>query len=335
MISEKVTIKPFRGTKLGVIRLKNCANKKTLQLSINGKLFEPIGFDTYGHPIISEENFEYFKALKSIKEREGDIFYAEVAYEQEIFCIKRECYDSEKIIYDAIKKEEDDERKGILGLNHLKEILIRRKKAFFSGNDLKSFIIFEKYVLADDGKVYFVDELEIEKNNLSNVITKEDTKLLIFSKETHIPGPEDVCAFCGKQFSLIDLKNLNIVENKVAKKAHKECAEKFKKAFNQNLASQIVDSVYEEIASMEIIQDIDKDNNELIFYLYHTYQGDISIRIKNKVIEIIWYANFKPFNPQKVFYDDDIKYYREDGKIIAHLWNKDDAIKSLIKVKKV
>ena len=61
---EELYIEPFRNepsTKLGVIRLKHLAwpDKQRIKIMIGDREFKPIGFDTYGHPIISEENYAY------------------------------------------------------------------------------------------------------------------------------------------------------------------------------------------------------------------------------------------------------------------------------------
>ena len=69
--------------------------------------------------------------------------------------------------------------------------------------------------------------------------------------------------------------------------------------------------------------------------MYHTKQGDVALRFKNKVIEIKWCGNFKPFNLEALFKDEDVtKRKLEDSKII-HAWSADDAVRYLMMVKKL
>mgnify|MGYP003289893230 FL=1 len=78
----------------------------------------------------------------------------------------------------------------------------------------------------------------------------------------------------------------------------------------------------------------EEDKKEKVWYLYHTKQGDVAIRFKNKVIEIKWFGNFKPFKLEKLFEDEDVTKRRlEDAKVI-HAWSVDDAIRYLSMVKK-
>ena len=90
---EELYIEPFRGeesTKLGVLRLKNlaCPDKSRMKIMIGNTEIKPIGFDTYGHPIISKENYEYCDALKAIAEREGKFLPVVVEYDKKAFCMK-------------------------------------------------------------------------------------------------------------------------------------------------------------------------------------------------------------------------------------------------------
>ena len=62
MTSEIHTIRNFRGSNLGIIRLNKLAypDKSKIKITIGGRDVKPIAFDTYGHPIRSESNFVYY-----------------------------------------------------------------------------------------------------------------------------------------------------------------------------------------------------------------------------------------------------------------------------------
>ena len=133
MIHELHSIKKFRGGKLGIIRLNRLAIPRDIVIKLGEEEFVPIGYDTYGHPIISEANFVYYKALKAIKERQGGSLVAEVYYTESAFAIKRDVYDSVQGI-----------EASLLSLRELKNLLIYRKQANFVKRELDTFILFGK-----------------------------------------------------------------------------------------------------------------------------------------------------------------------------------------------
>jgi len=330
-VKELHSIKKFRVGNLGIIRLNELAYSQDIIIKIGDEEFYPIGYDTYGHPVISEENFIYYKALKAIKERAGESLVPEVEYIAYPFVIKREIYDSVEGI-SKIETDFPEEEK----LRELKKILIFRKRAHFIGRELNTFILYGKYALYSDGHIYMcsykkknMDEPDKPVLDISEVIDFE------LKEEVHIPGEEDTCSICRKKFNISDIKNLAATEDSNCRKSHKKCLKNYTEAVNYKKASQIVDSVYQESPESEVITEYDNEGQkERIWYLYHTKQGDIGIRFKNKVIEIKWFGNFKPFKLEKLFEEEDVtKKKLEDSKII-HAWSVDDAIKYLSMVKK-
>lgn len=395
---ERHTIKPFRGGNLGIIRLNHLSypQKEKIKITIGDREFRPIGFDTYGHPIISEDNFTYYKAQKSIVERRGESLVPVIEYEKKSFCIRKDVYDSvqgiEKAIIspkkliekEEIKKasetmatklckleneieealeylepieeinQEIEELKNefqekldkieqkyketnedqILRLNSFKKLLIYRKQAAFCGENLETFVVFERYVLAPNGHVYLCDKLDLcpTANEESNqtyekkvVLSMEDIALLEYSKEVHIPGEGDVCAICGERFSIKDIEDYTISENEECLKVHTECLENFTEAVEHQEASEIIDSVYDGHPESEVISKVDEDGKKKTWYVYKTNQGTISIRFKRKVIVIEWHDNFKPFH-MRIFNDERVTKYDRG----IHAWSKKDAIRYLM-----
>ena len=327
MPKEIHTIRKFRGTNLGIIRLNKLAkpDKSEMKITIGGIEVKPIAFDTYGHPIISASNFLYYQALKANFGRRETTFLTEVSYEPAIFCLREEVYDSKDAIEHAINHEKD--------LKELKKLLVRRKQAAFLKMPLKNFILYGQYLLSEDGHIYSAYDLSIdyfldlEDDDVVEINDEIDVSTL---KEVHIPGSEDVCAICGESFSLEDLKNNLITENEKVEKVHRKCHEDFNVEVELNTASQIIDAVYEDKPSVEIRKEWDyEDKKEKIWYCFKTNQGTISIRFKRKVIVIEWHDNFKPFN-MKVFDEERVTKYDRG----IHAWSKDDAIRYLSIAKK-
>ena len=320
MLKELHSIKPFRGGDLGIIRLDNLAHpdKKSIKITIGGEEFKPIGFDTYGHPIISKENFAYYKALKAIAERKGESLVPVIEYERKPFCIRREEYDSIEGIRKALNKLED-----------FKKLLIMRKQAAFCKMELDTFAVWGTYVLASDGHIYSLSEIITNQPSSKKVIHIDETEKLTWKEEVHIPSEEDVCAICGKGFSIRDVSDFEISENEECRKVHKKCMEKSIEAINYAKASKIIDAVYFEDnkPTSEIGEIYDSEDDEMkTCYTYKTKQGTISIYFRTKVTVIVWHDNFKPFN-MSIF--DNERVTKFDRGI--HAWSIDGSIDDAIK----
>lgn len=334
MLKEIHTIRTFRGTNLGIIRLNKLAkpDKSEMKITIGGIEVRPIAFDTYGHPIISASNFIYYQALKENYGRKEITFLTEVSYEPETFCYRRDVYDSIESIEKAIigNKENEKEDKQ---LKALKELLILRKQAAFLKNELKNFILYGKYLLSEDGHIYSAYDLPISYRlncGEKDVVEINNNIDLSTLKEIHIPGSEDVCAICGESFTLNDVRDDLITENERVEKVHRKCHKDFNIEVELNKASKIIDAVYESRPPVEIRKEWDdEDKKEKIWYCFKTNQGTISIRFKNKVIVIEWHDNFKPFN-MKIFDEERVTKYDRG----IHAWSKDDAIRYISMAKK-
>lgn len=356
---EELYIEPFRGegsTKLGVLRLNYLAypDKQRMKIMIGDTEFKPIGFDTYGHPIISQKNYEYCDALKAIAEREGKFLPIVVEYDKKVFCIRKEVYDSVEGIKKAlgiegndetkiVEFEEQDEKdfneqkeKDIQKLKRFKELLIDRKQAAFNKEKLNTFILFGRYVLTDNGHIFeceYFDEVPVKENEkCDKVLGPNQFTNLILGKEVHIPSENDVCAVCGKNFNFDDIENLLVSENEECEKVHTECYENCIKAINHERASQIIDAVYtgKPKAECKVGQIHDPEDNEMkTCYIYKTMQGTITIYFRRKVTVIVWHDNFKPFN-MSIF--DNERVTKFDRGI--HAWSNDDAIRYLSMAKK-
>lgn len=338
MLKEIHTIRSFRGTDLGIIRLDKLAmpSKLKMKITIGGIEVKPIGFDTYGHPIISASNFLYYQALKSNFGRKEITFLTEVSYEPETFCYRRDIYDSTESIKQVIaenKKNKVSYIKEDNQLENLKRLLILRKQAAFLDLELKNFILYGKYLLSSNGHIYSAYDLPIEYLmglGGEDVVEINDDVDVSKLTEVHIPSNEDVCAICGESFTLDDVKKNLITENERVEKVHCKCHKNFNIEVELDKASQIIDAVYEGKPHVEIRKEWDdEDQKEKIWYSFKTKQGTISIRFKNKVIVIEWHDNFKPFN-MKIFADERVTKFDRG----IHAWSKDDAIRYLSMAKK-
>lgn len=334
---ELAAIKSLRGTNLGVIRLSKLAypREEDFTITMDGMEIKPIGYDTYGHPVISEEQFKLYNALKSIYERKNENFFVSVEYNAMPFCIRSELFDSVDGIANCLFK-----------LKLLKEMLICRKQAAFSGRELNEFVIFNKYYLTKNGHVHMVDFMSfnterINDENVENrpdmkdVVSVDDLNEIIIGKEVHIPNVGERCIICGKVLELEEVINADISENEKAEKGHLSCFEKFEETVNWERANEIVDSAYDNFTS-EIQEEFFDEDDEIKpykVYLYHTPDGDVSIRFKKKVIEIKWFGKFKPFDFESLFENERVTKKTEGEERVIHAWSKDKAVEYLLRVK--
>lgn len=354
---EAHTIREFRGTNFGIIRLNELSRPNRMKILIGGIEIRAIGYDTYGHPIISESDFIYYNALQNNYKRSEKTFMAEVWYEPNPFCIRRDIYDSiesiqkivleEETIEDVIEYKNEDERKRkeaeILKkkeerqnqkLGELKKLLVYRKRAAFLGNDLKSYLLYKTYILSSDGRIYFASDLP--KECLESLLDGEDViefdekiiSAIQLSNEVHIPDSSDVCTICGKRFTLNDVKDNLITENERVEKVHRKCHHDFTIEVELNEASLLIDALYEKKPNVEITTEWDdEDKKEKRWYHYKTNQGTISICFKHEFIVIIWHEDFK-LN-MGIFDAEDVTKYKRG--IQAH--SKDDALRYLMMAK--
>lgn len=331
-MKERHSIKKFRGGNLGIIRLNHLAYPEEMIVKIGDEEFKPIGYDTYGHPVISEENFAYYKALKSIRERQGESLVPEVEYNSRPFVIKSVVYDSKEGIEEVINA--DPNKSSII--KELKKILIFRKQANFCKKELHTFVLYGSYALYSDGHIYMCTyEKKDNSKPDEGVLDLSEIKNFQLKEEIHLPGYEDVCAICGKHFDIDDIKDFSTTEDENCRKVHKNCFQSYIEAVNYQKASKIVDAVYDESPKSEIVKEYDeREGKQKVWYLYHTKQGDLAIRFKNKVIVIKWFGNFKPFNLETLFADEDVTKIKETDSKIIHAWSLDDAIKYMMRVKR-
>lgn len=153
--------------------------------------------------------------------------------------------------------------------------------------------------------------------------------------EVHIPNENDTCAICGDKFNINDIKNYLTTEDEKSQKNHTTCLYNYVEAVNYEKASRIIDTVYLEKPSSEITKEYDEeDQKEKVWFVYHTQDGDVGIRFKNKVIEIKWFGNFKPFNLETLFKDEDVTKRKLKNAKIIHAWSPSDAIRYLMMVEK-
>ena len=243
--TELTEIIQFRAENLGLIRLKKLAvpDKKRVRITLGDEEFIPRGFDVFGHPVISADNFKYYNALKTIAERKGEEVFVKVEYDDAQFFRRREIFDS----IDGISATLNDITEFKRILNYRKRFTFYKKSASISGRVLKEFeyeplhefIVFGKYLLTEDGHIYLCNSaLKPGAENVSEVMPRDAFAYVDIIEQVHIPGAEDFCSICGKKFNMQDVREVSLTENKDGRKVHVACLQKFADAIEEAYHTQ-------------------------------------------------------------------------------------------------
>lgn len=312
--AEDVPIIPFRAENLGLIRLKWLAfpDKERVRITVEDEEFIPRGFDVYGHPVISEDNYRYYCALKAIAERKGQTVLAHVEYDDHPFFIRRELFDSIEGIQEAVSSDVSTLKKM---LNYRKQFAFYRKldknsehprvKKYLQ-DPLHEFVIFGHYKLSKDGHVWLCQVQT--QDDLKEVEPIEHVKSIKVLEQFHFPGAEDFCSICGRKFSIDDVAQLHVTEKEDGRKVHTGCFKKFKVALEHEKAAKIIDEVYcRQKCDSRVISRIGQNGEEIYWYEFKTPQGTISITFEDEEhITIKWAEDFKTWFIQ-CFSDFDVK----------------------------
>lgn len=328
-MTERHSIKKFRDTNLGIVRLNKLADSnKDMKIFIGDKQVWPIGFDTYGHPIISESNFAYYLAKKQNTERRGESLVPTIEYEEKVFCMRSEAYDAEEAFIRALEaKDAKEDEKDKIALKNLKQVLNYRKHAAFCKKEMHTFVLYGHYVLASNGHVYILKE---SKEVYDKEVVMVDPETISYTEEIHIPSERDTCGICGKKFTIKDVENFSISINENSVKTHINCFKELKVETEHQTASQIIDAVYDGRPESRVESEYDTEKSKIRnWFIYKTNQGTIKISFKTKVIVIEWEDNFKPFN-MSIFDGERVTKYDRG----IHAWSKDDAIRYVAMAKK-
>lgn len=309
---------------IGHITLDKLAIPETVKVNLLGEEIIPISFDCYGHPNFTEEQYKlYMFKQEGIKRLTGIYITleAEVTYEECIFDIPRKSFDS----VEGIKK-------SLSSLSKINKILTDRKRFIksYPNEKLNEYIIFGRFLLNSYGKL---QSIEISEQSLS-VLYKDIERLEVLKRKNpnlqytlshfNIPNEDSVCPCCGKKFTIDDLKASPCVYAD-GKFYHFSCYENYMKlSLIDKFTRQLMDKVYTYSYQFELLQEKVKENNtplSSISILFHTPDGDIIIRQSKSTVYIEWLQNYKSFDINELFQEDEVVISDKDGKRSIHFSN--------------
>ena len=292
------------GKEKGIIKLPTLAKERGMKIFLEGKEVLPESFNECGEPIFSEEFAQLirFKAneIKRNGTKNNSSILFNVIYEERHITVPLSYYNSTEGI-----------KKYLTYLDDVHKLLKLRKmhvKAY-PDIELSEFVLFGKYFLDKLGNISRIGYTNYYDFFIKVSTKKEFTDFFCgyfdekaFDK-TFIPNDNYICPCCGKKFTIedMDLCEFDVLNDKIC---HKTCKKEYieRKSFH-HFVKDIMDFVYPN-AQYEKEEKVSVPS-----LIFHTEDGDISIRYLNSKYYIEWHDNFKYFN---YLYEDYILLYKDN-----------------------
>lgn len=323
---------------IGHITLDKLAIPETVKVTLLGESIIPESFNCYGHPNFTEEQQMLYMFKEEELKRQNCGKYTplevEIVYEERVFDIPRSTFDSASGI-----------EKSLRCLSDLNEMLQNRLifREIHKGERLNEYMLFGCFLLDQFGQI-----MSIEKTVKSKLITNGDVeKYETFCKHNSegftlttggyaIPKEDSACPCCGKTFTIDDIKNNPCVYIN-GKFYHDSCWRNYRKLtevdkFTRRMMSLLykdTDYQFELLTNGYCNQDC---CSHIPWFLFHTIDGDIIMGWRKRVISIEWQENYKHFDMNKLFGEEDVTKWEKRGKRGIHAWGNDKAYEYLKKV---
>lgn len=328
----------------GMIELKNLAEPSSVLVYVKEEQWYPNSFNLYGYPIFTKEQLDIFGYKEDEFNRESNDkskrFSAVVVYEDREFNVPRHLFDSIEGIKESLKS-----------LSSFYEMLENRlifKKAY--ATDLNTFVVFGKYVLDEFGQVWVpsiynrieppkpIDDVEDKEAFFSRISTESSFGWGLGTVSNTIPKEGAICPCCSVKFNISDVRHhrcscINGVFY------HSSCWDQYRriqeiKKFDNNLFNFLYkksDYTYDLLPNGYCDQPCCAN---IPWFMFHTIDGDIKIGWRKRVISIEWQKNFKDFDFEALFGDEDVTKWQQ-GKVRGiHAWGSEKAYEYLSKVQK-
>ena len=321
----------------GRIELDKCAIPESVRVILCGEPLIPDTFDCFGHPIFTKEQALIFMYQRNdLSRQNGGEFSplkAEVIYEEKPFTASRNSFDTVAGI-----------RKSLSNLKDLNDMLDNRrvfnKIHRNTSESLHEFLIFGCMCLDQFGQV-----LSLHNKDRGKIETRSDveemesfwkrniSKKVSFTTGGYvIPGEGITCRCCGKTLTIEDIKKNPIVRRDDDKLYHESCWKKYRKLKEiDKFTSQMISPLYKDSDYVyELIPNrYWYDCDYIPWFLFHTIDGDIIMGWRKRVISIEWQANYKPFDFNELFKDENVTKWVEGGRRGIHAWSIEDAFRYL------
>ena len=326
-----------KGT-IGHITLDKLAIPETVKVTLLGKPVIPDSFNCYGHPNFTEEQEMLFMFKEEELKRQNGGKYTpletEIVYEERIFDVSRSTFDTARGI-----------EKSLLNLSDLNEMLCNRSifcKAHRTKR-LNEFMLFGCFWLDQFGQIMSVEKKAKGKLRTNGDVEDYETfrmnnyeGFILTSGGYSIPSSGSVCPCCGKTFTIDDVKN-NPCIYMDGKFYHDSCWCNYRRLTEvDKFTRRMMDLLYKSTDyHFELLPNgywCDDCYSHIPWFLFHTIDGDIIMGWRKRVISIEWQENYKSFDMNKLFGNEDVTKWKKGGKRGIHAWGKEKAYEYLKKV---
>ena len=325
---------------IGHIKLDKLAIPETVKVTLQGEQIIPESFNIYGHPNFTEEQQKLFMFAEEEFTRKNNGEYtplkAEIVYEERIFEVPRSTFDT----MNGIKK-------SLLSLSDLNEMLQNRMLFHMAhpNEPLNEFMIFGCFWLDEYAQITSLKKTQKDNANTYADVEEYQTfkmnnsKNLIFTSDGYdIPAANSICPCCNKQLTIDDIKNNPCVYID-GKFYHDSCWRNYRKLIEvDKFTRQLMNCIYKEKDyKFELLPNgycHEDCCSHIPWFLFHTIDGDIIMGWRKRVISIEWQENYKSFDMDELFSEEEVTKWDEAGKRGIHAWGKEKACEYLKKVLK-
>lgn len=211
-ITEKLSY-----TQFGAIQLKKLAIPGSASVTVDGRPLPVKSFDLYGAPILPKSVVQVLEQKEIIAKRcNYPIPEVLVTYkEQEIRSSRANTLQDQSYIESKCKTLKEL-------FAYITEVKVF-KKAFPSFRG-KSWVLFGRYLLTEDGKLFELESHHDKVHHVLNAKEFSDTDLKLKTPfEIILPSAVDVCPHCLKNFTIADVVNGNFDVETFNGVWHKKC----------------------------------------------------------------------------------------------------------------
>lgn len=323
-IEKKVFVPQDKGKNFTAsIKLDKFAIPESVKVTFLGKEFIPVSFNSYGHPNFTEEQYMFSRFLEDefhLKSKEFEKIYAHIEYEERIFDVPVDSFNTINSIKNAITS-----------LSSLNDLVMNRKIFNMTSKKekLKSFVIWGCILLDETGQTYFIKKRSkgvLHKKFLRREIDVESFYTFIAENykyfeyellECELPKENEICPYCGKLITIEDVKNIRYNYNG-NKFYHDNCLKNYIRLNEIHKQTSIL--MYTTYGRKSFEYELLPDNyyNNILspsatWILFHTNEGDILIGSYKNTFYLEWQKNYKPFSFQELFSSEEVKKFEIVG----------------------
>lgn len=322
MIIEMKAIRLCRNEKgaFGHIVLDKLAIPESVKVTLLGKSIIPASFDFLGHPNFTEEQAMLFKFKEDeLKRQNGKkyILNAQIIYEERIFDVPRNTFDSINGIENSLRNLSDLHK------------MLRNRTLFIEthkNEKLNEYMLFGCFYLDRFGRIMSVERTEYGKLKTNGDVETYETfyvnnsegYIILTTGEYVIPTAGSSCPCCGKKHKIKEIKKnpCILIDGKFY---HHNCWRNYRRLIEiDDFTCRLVGGIYKDTDyTFEVLPNgysNDEYYSHIPWFLFHTVDGDIIVGRRASVISIEWQENYKSFDMNELFGTEAVVKWKDGGK---------------------